>query len=79
MDGVGTYPTMKDSDIEWVGSVLEHWYVLPLRTVIKERNEDGGSREEMLAMNIARGVIRQRELLDGGSKHMSRADKSGYK
>ena len=31
------YPTMKDSDVEWLGEVPEHWKQLPGRTCYQEK------------------------------------------
>ena len=74
------YPKMKDSGVEWLGQVPEHWEVLPNRALfeeVKERNHPG---EPMLSVTITKGVIRQRELLaDSSKKDSSNQDKSAYK
>ena len=33
------YPAMKDSRVDWLGDVPDHWKVLPLARLLKERNE----------------------------------------
>jgi len=53
------YPAMKDSGVEWLGRVPEHWEVRPHRSLYTQINEQGHPDEEMLSVTIAQGVIRQ--------------------
>ena len=75
------YPSMKDSGVEWLGEVPEHWDVLPNRTFFAEVKERGHPAEQMLSVTITKGVIPQRTLLkiDSSKKDSSNQDKSGYK
>jgi type I restriction enzyme S subunit len=74
------YPAYKDSGVEWLGQVPEHWEVLPGRTVFREINDRGHPDEQMLSVTITRGVLRQADLLAGSSKKdSSNEDKSNYK
>ena len=74
------YPAMKDSGVEWLGEVPEHWDVLPNRTFFAEVKERGHPAEQMLSVTITKGVIPQRTLLaDSSKKDSSNQDKSAYK
>ena len=74
------YPKMKDSGVEWLREVPEHWGVLPNRALFAEVNEREHPQEPMLSVTIAEGVIHQRELLeDSSKKDSSRLDRSAYK
>ena len=74
------YPKMKDSGVEWLGQVPEHWEVLPNRALFEEVKERDYPEEPMLSVTITKGVIRQRELLaDSSKKDSSNQDKSAYK
>jgi len=74
------YPAMKDSGVEWLGKVPEHWDVIPNRALFTELKERDHPDEQMLSVTITRGVIRQQALLaDGSKKDGSNQDKSAYK
>ncbi len=74
------YPAMKDSGVEWLGEVPEHWDVLPNRAFFAEVKERGHPAEQMLSVTITKGVIPQRTLLaDSSKKDSSNQDKSAYK
>jgi type I restriction enzyme S subunit len=80
ISGLKPYPRMKDSGVEWLGEVPEHWEVLPNRAVFTEVRERGHADADMLSVTITKGVIRQQALLEGGSKKdSSKQDKSAYK
>lgn len=74
------YPTMKDSGVEWLGEVPEHWEVLPNRALFDEIKDRDCPDEQMLSVTIKSGVIRQAFLLeDTSKKDSSNIDKSKYK
>jgi len=74
------YPAMKDSCVDWLGDVPEHWEVLPNRALFIEVNERDHPEEQMLSVTIRNGVIRQQALLvDSSKKDSSNQDKSAYK
>ena len=74
------YAKTKGSGVEWLGTMPEHWDVLPNRAVFSEINDRGHAEEQMLAVTISRGVIPQQELLeDSSKKDSSRLDRSNYK
>ena len=71
---------MKDSGVEWLGKVPDHWMVLPNRALFEEVKERNRPEEPMLSVTIKRGVIRQNDLLeDSSKKDGSNLDKSAYK
>ena len=50
------YPAMKDSGVEWLGEVPEHWDVLPNRTFFADKvKERGHPAEQMLSVTITEG------------------------
>ncbi|WP_298527868.1 restriction endonuclease subunit S [uncultured Christiangramia sp.] len=53
------YPAYKDSGVEWLGEIPEHWNSLPIRAIFEERNEknDGPKTEFILSVTKDRGVI----------------------
>ena len=74
------YLEYKESGQMWLGVVPRHWAVLPNRALFAEVNERNNPDEEMLSVTITKGVIRQKELLEGSSKKdSSNRDKSAYK
>jgi len=74
------YSAYKDSGVDWLGKVPAHWEVLPNRATFSEVNNREHPQEQMLSVTIAEGVVRQKELLeDGSKKDSSRLDKTAYK
>lgn len=49
---------MKDSGIEWIGEIPEHWSLTPFKYVLKERNEKNNpvQTSERLSLSIDKGV-----------------------
>lgn len=74
------YPAYKDSGVEWLGEVPEHWLVKRYKQVFSERGErslDGS--EELMSVSAYYGVRPRAETLDEGD-HLSRAESlEGYK
>jgi type I restriction enzyme S subunit len=61
------YPKYKDSGVEWLGDVPEHWDVLPGRTCLmlnKDKNE-GNHVSTVLSLSYGRVVIKPPEKLTG--------------
>jgi type I restriction enzyme S subunit len=74
------YAALKDSGVPWLGTVPEHWQVLPNRAVFTEVKERDHPEADMLSVTITKGVIRQQALLeDTAKKDSSNLDKSAYK
>lgn len=61
------YPKYKDSGVEWLGEVPEHWEVLPGRTCLSLNKEKNGRNIEttVLSLSYGRVVIKPPEKLTG--------------
>lgn len=46
--GLSPHPRMKDSGVEWLGEVPEHWEVVPLRRIASLRSGESITSEELL-------------------------------
>ncbi len=74
------YTAYKDSGVQWLGDVPEHWQVSPSRVLFKEIMDQNHPDEALLSVTISRGVISQSDLLsDTSKKDSSNLDKSKYK
>jgi len=71
------YDHYKDSGVEWLGDVPEHWEVRRNLGVFDERKECNQPEEELLSVTVSRGIIRQSEIT--AKKDSSNDDKSKYK
>ena len=49
MDGSGTYPTMKDSGVEWLGDVPAHWGCRRLKTLCSMQSGEAITAESIEA------------------------------
>ncbi len=47
---------MKNSGVEWIGQIPEHWEIRANRTIFKERNEQGKDGLPLLSVSIHSGV-----------------------
>ena len=80
IEGLKPYPEYKESGHRWLGSVPNHWLVLPNRALFDEVKDRNHPKEEMLSVTITRGIVRQKVLLDGSSKKdSSNLNKGAYK
>ena len=52
------HPAYKDSGVEWLGEVPEHWEVLPLCGVSAIKSIRGKQHRELLSVYLNQGVIR---------------------
>ena len=73
------YEAYKDSGVEWLGDIPEHWDLVPIRSIFKFRNEknDPIKTNEVLSLSIANGVTRYSEERRSGNKRKD--DLSAYK
>jgi type I restriction enzyme S subunit len=71
------YPAYKDSGVEWLGEVPEHWEVRRNLGIFDERKEANQPNAELLSVTQDRGIIRQSEIT--AKKDSSNDDKSKYK
>ena len=80
IEGLKPYAEYKESGHRWLGSVPNHWSVLPNRALFDEVKDRNHPKEEMLSVTITRGIVRQKVLLDGSSKKdSSNLNKGAYK
>ena len=66
---------MKDSGVEWIGEIPNHWGVKLLKFVfnsIREKSETG--EEELLSVLIKKGVVRRRDFLGEDSDNLTRSE-----
>lgn len=56
--GLESNVPMKDSGIEWIGKIPEHWSLKPFKYVLNERNEKNNpiQSDERLSLSIDKGV-----------------------
>jgi type I restriction enzyme S subunit len=69
--GLKPYPVMKDSGVEWLGEVPEHWETPRLGNLLRERGETNadGQVADILSVVRERGVIPYAEKGNIGNKH----------
>lgn len=61
------YPVMKDSGVEWLGKVPEHWDLMPGRACFheKKRANTGLTETTVLSLSYGRIVVKPEEKLHG--------------
>lgn len=71
---------LKDSGIEWIGQIPEHWEVKRIRHIVQERNEKNENLQTttMLSLSAKKGVTLYDEE-ESHSGNRPREDLSGYK
>jgi type I restriction enzyme, S subunit len=64
------YPKYKDSGVEWLGQVPQHWQMLPCRAIVRERSakNDGAKCQDYLSLMANVGIIPYAEKGDVGNK-----------
>ncbi|MBZ7937165.1 MULTISPECIES: restriction endonuclease subunit S [Campylobacter] len=69
---------LKNSGIEWLGEIPEHWEIVPTRYCFDEYNTRCNQNEyPLLSVTISNGVIYQNDIVN--KKDISNDDKSNYK
>jgi len=53
------YPVRKDSGVEWLGEVPEHWTLPRTKTLLNQRSQKGFPNEPLLAATQTKGVVRK--------------------
>ncbi|HBA55912.1 MAG TPA: restriction endonuclease subunit S [Syntrophorhabdus aromaticivorans] len=78
ISGLKPYPVMKDSGVPWLGEVPEHWEVLPLARLLRERKERNNpvQTNNILSLSLAKGVTLYADKKPGGNK--AKEDLSAY-
>ncbi|MBA3754901.1 MAG: hypothetical protein H0X02_01130 [Nitrosomonas sp.] len=56
------YESYKDSGVEWVGDVPEHWEVMPFYSVASERVESNKGMVEDNLLSLSYGCIIQKDI-----------------
>lgn len=80
IEGLKPYAEYKESGQKWLGKVPTHWSICPNRALFDEAKDRNHPKEEMLSVTITRGIVRQKELLDGSpKKDSSNLNKDAYK
>lgn len=64
------YPKYKNSEIEWMGEIPEHWKLMPCRSIVKHISDKNHSGEiqNYLSLMANIGVIRYEDKGDIGNK-----------
>lgn len=57
MKNIKFYSSYKDSKIEWLGKIPNHWKVIKAKRLFKERSQKGFPDEPLLAATQTKGVI----------------------
>lgn len=65
--GLKPYPAMKDSGVEWLGEVPEHWEVAPGKACYheKKRPNVGLTETTVLSLSYGRIIVKPKEKLHG--------------
>lgn len=78
--GFRTYPAYKDSGVEWLGEIPEHWGIKRIKHLfieINERSIDG--EEELLSVSQFTGVTKKSDKTAEGELISNAATLEGYK
>ncbi len=63
--GLNTNARLKESGVEWIGEIPEHWEVKKVKYILKERNERSASGEEpLLMMSQIHGLVVRADFHD---------------
>src|SRR5665213_3891035 len=74
------YPVYKDSGVDWLGKIPEHWNTKRIKHLFSEINErslDG--TEDLLSVSQYTGVTNKTEKLEDGGMLTNAATLEGYK
>jgi type I restriction enzyme, S subunit len=59
-----SYPQCKESNVEWLGKIPEHWTVLKSRRLFHQRNERARVGDEQLTASQRYGIISQSAFME---------------
>ena len=68
---------MKESGLDWLGGVPQHWEKYRIPSILKVTSKAGTDSDELLSVYLDRGVIRHSES-DGMQVHKPSKDMSAY-
>lgn len=73
------YNEYKNSGVDWIGEIPNHWKTVPIRAIFRFRNEknDPIKTEDILSLSIANGVTKYSDQGRGGNKRKD--DLTAYK
>ena len=79
--GLNPNVTLKDSGIEWIGMIPEHWEVKRMKEIFSERKEVSTTgKEDLLSVSEYYGVARRKDKMTSDEEFESRAESLvGYK
>jgi type I restriction enzyme S subunit len=58
------YPAYKDSGVEWLGEVPDHWAIIQSRRMFRARREAAREEDVMLTASQKYGMIPQAEFVE---------------
>ncbi len=62
--GLNPDAPMKDSGIEWLGEVPEHWITLPSRRLFCQRNESAEATDKQVTASQKHGIVFQADFVE---------------
>lgn len=57
------YSAYKDSGVEWLGEIPEHWHIVQSKRLFQQRRERARKEDEQLTASQKHGVILQKEFM----------------
>ena len=74
------YEKYKDSGIQWLGQIPEHWKVIRFKNIFKEINERSfNGEEDLLSVSQFTGVTRKSDKIEDGDLLTNANSLEGYK
>jgi type I restriction enzyme S subunit len=62
--GIDPNVAMKDSGVEWLGEVPEHWKIIQSRRIFAERKDRAQEGDEQLTASQKHGIVSQQEFME---------------
>src|SRR5690625_424023 len=62
MSELKPYPKYKDSGVEWIGEIPEHWSVKPLFTILEEVKNKNKELKVSNVLSLSYGKITKRDI-----------------
>jgi len=64
------YPKYKDSGVEWLGEVPEHWEVMQSRRMFRVRNENAQPTDRQLTASQKMGIVFQSDFIEAEGRRV---------
>ena len=58
------YPAYKDSGVEWLGEIPEHWEIVRSKRLFQQRKERARDNDQQLTASQKHGIISQQEFME---------------